>query len=119
MAEDKSLTKVTVFGAGYLTIGYALGAVTSVVTFIGAYVFCVASYGFLFGLGLGWLPSAILAGIVGWAMVYAWGAVLAIGLIGAIGTLFILPGGFVAHALLGAALGFVVWRISPKWMRGQ
>lgn len=31
------------------------------VTFCLAYIYCIASYGFLFGLGLGWIPSLILA----------------------------------------------------------
>ncbi|MFA6635722.1 MAG: hypothetical protein WCV56_01235 [Candidatus Omnitrophota bacterium] len=29
--------------------------------FLGCYIYCVATYGFLFGLGLGWLPSLIVA----------------------------------------------------------
>lgn len=33
-------------------------------TFIISYIYCITNYGFLLGLGLGWLPSIILALIV-------------------------------------------------------
>jgi hypothetical protein len=50
--------------AGYMLLGYSLGPTVGLITFIGAYIYCVAEYGFLFGLGFGWLPSMILACIV-------------------------------------------------------
>lgn len=31
-------------------------------TFIGTWIYCIATYGFLFGVGLGWLPALICAG---------------------------------------------------------
>ena len=31
------------------------------VTFIVAWIYCIANYGFLLGVGLGWLPAAITA----------------------------------------------------------
>jgi hypothetical protein len=43
------------------TLGWGLG----VVTFIGSWIYCTSKYGYLFGFGLGWLPSIILGGIVG------------------------------------------------------
>ena len=43
---------------------------------IAAYIYCIATYGFLFGLGLGWLPSGILAAIVGGLTVFLWGAAI-------------------------------------------
>jgi hypothetical protein len=44
---------------------YETGAwIVGVITFLGCWMYCIASYGFLFGVGLGWLPSAIVAGIV-------------------------------------------------------
>ena len=39
----------------YLETGVVLGWITGLLTFIAAYVYCIATYGFLFGLGLGWL----------------------------------------------------------------
>lgn len=58
---------------GYLVIGHGLGAVAGIITFISAYIWCIANYGFLFGLGLGWLPSMILAWIVYGVTILLWG----------------------------------------------
>lgn len=41
----------------YEVIGGCIGAVV----FIGCWIYCIASYGFLLGVGLGWLPSLIAA----------------------------------------------------------
>ncbi len=57
----------------YLETGVVLGWITGLLTFIAAYIYCIATYGFLFGLGLGWLPSGILAAIVGGLTVFLWG----------------------------------------------
>ena len=44
---------------------YELGrAITLLVVFIGCYIYAIATYGFLLGVGLGWIPSAIIATIV-------------------------------------------------------
>jgi len=42
-------------------IGYKI---CFVLVFIGCWIYCIASYGFLFGLGLGWLPGVITATLV-------------------------------------------------------
>lgn len=39
--------------------------VTAAITFIVSYIYCIATYGFLFGVGLGWLPSLIVAAVAG------------------------------------------------------
>jgi hypothetical protein len=41
--------------------------------FLGCWIYCISSYGFLLGVGLGWLPSAITAFIVSlvWPLVVA------------------------------------------------
>ena len=45
---------------------YSFGAlITGVIVFIGSWIYCIAEYGFLFGVGLGWLPSIIVAVIAG------------------------------------------------------
>jgi len=72
--------------AGYFIVGYVLGVTAGVITFVSAYIWCVAEYGFLFGLGLGWLPSMILAYLVGAAMFALWGP--AIACLGAIALMF-------------------------------
>ncbi len=43
---------------------YRTGAViTFCIVFVISWIGCVASYGFLLGVGLGWLPSLIVAGL--------------------------------------------------------
>ena len=34
-----------------------------ILVFVGCWIYCIASYGFLLGVGLGWLPSGIVATI--------------------------------------------------------
>ncbi len=63
---------------GYLEIGFVLGWIAGILTFIAAYIYCIASYGFLLGLGLGWLPSGIFAVIVGFLTVFLWGPALVV-----------------------------------------
>lgn len=42
-------------------IGYAI---SFAIVFIGCWIYCIATYGFLLGVGLGWLPSIITAAIL-------------------------------------------------------
>ena len=45
---------------------YPMGAlITGFITFVASWLYCIATYGFLFGVGLGWLPSIIVAYIAG------------------------------------------------------
>jgi hypothetical protein len=45
---------------------YNIGfGITAFITFIGSWIYCIATYGFLLGVGLGWLPSIIVAVIAG------------------------------------------------------
>lgn len=39
----------------------ALGQIVGSLTFLAAWIWCGVEYGFLLGVGLGWLPSAIVA----------------------------------------------------------
>ena len=60
---------------GYVLLSTGIAWVASVVTFFGCWIYCISTYGFLLGVGLGWLPSGIVAAIVfpiAWA---AWPAV--------------------------------------------
>jgi hypothetical protein len=41
-------------------VGYKI---SWVLIFICCWIYCIASYGFLMGVGLGWLPSAIVASL--------------------------------------------------------
>jgi hypothetical protein len=60
----------------YFSIGLALGVPAGFLTFIGSYAYCIATYGLLFGLGLGWCPSLILGSLVVAAMTFLWGPTL-------------------------------------------
>lgn len=42
-------------------IGGRIGAVAAILAFIACYIFGVARYGFMLGMGLGWFPAAIIA----------------------------------------------------------
>jgi hypothetical protein len=55
--------------------GYMIGVWTGIATFVLAWIYCIATGGFLFGLGLGlgWLPAAILGAIVGVIVRFMWG----------------------------------------------
>lgn len=57
----------TLQGANFMSEeDYELGVkITSWIVFIGSWIYCIAEYGFLFGVGLGWLPSLIVAVIAG------------------------------------------------------
>lgn len=47
-------------------VGYYMGfLITAVIVFIISYIYCIATYGYLLGVGLGWLPSIIVAVIAG------------------------------------------------------
>ncbi len=39
--------------------------ITASITFLGSWIYCIATYGFLLGVGLGWLLSVIVAVIAG------------------------------------------------------
>lgn len=40
--------------------------ITRIIIFVGCWIYCIATYGFLFGVGLGWLPSIIVAYLTAW-----------------------------------------------------
>ena len=45
---------------------YNLGfSITAFIVFWASWIYCIATYGFLLGVGLGWLPSIIVAVIAG------------------------------------------------------
>jgi len=39
--------------------------ITAIITFIVSWIYCIVSYGYLLGVGLGWLPSLIVAFVAG------------------------------------------------------
>ncbi len=45
---------------------YPIGLfISGLLTFIVSWIYCIIEYGYLLGVGLGWLPSIIVAAIVG------------------------------------------------------
>lgn len=61
---------------GYLNIGGVLGAIAGFLAFAASWIYCIATYGFLIGVSVGWIPAAIVGGIVGLAVTLLWGPVL-------------------------------------------
>jgi hypothetical protein len=61
----------------YLEIGTAIGAIAAVISFVVGYIYCIAAYGFLLGLGLGWLPSLILSSLIFVALRWLWAPIAA------------------------------------------
>ncbi len=56
---------------------YRIGfIITYVLAFAGCWLYCIATYGFLLGFGLGWFPSAIAAALV--ALVWPLAAVVVV-----------------------------------------
>ena len=51
----------TDWGAIYSGGGY----LTGFLVFVGSWIYCIAHYGYLWGVGLGWLPSLIVGAIAG------------------------------------------------------
>jgi hypothetical protein len=56
----------------YFYAGMVLGWFIGCLTFVAAYIYCANAYGIPVGLGLGWLPSGILAVAVGWFAMVVW-----------------------------------------------
>lgn len=61
----------------YFQIGGCLGIVPALAAFVGGWWYCAATYGFLLGFGLGWLPALILALLVELAVTLLWAPALA------------------------------------------
>ncbi len=67
----------------YFFAGGCLGVIPAIAAFFGSWWYCIVTYGYLLGFGLGWLPSIILAVIIFNAIKLLWGpaALLALFLI--------------------------------------
>lgn len=57
----------------YFAIGHGLGLLAALAAFLASWWYCAATYGYLLGFGLGWLPSLILAAILSAAFKFLWG----------------------------------------------
>ena len=106
----------------YAGIGFVLGFAVGIATFVSAWAYCVLTYGFVLGLGLGWIPAGICAGIVGWATVFFWGAALLILAISGFVLIAVFSGvhsGLAWSLAVGAAVGWLIWRVSPSRLKGK
>jgi hypothetical protein len=56
----------------YWTFSFWAGAAGAGLTFLGCWLYCIATYGFLVGVSIGWLPSAMVAAVVGFALYFLW-----------------------------------------------
>lgn len=66
------------FGATLGTIYIGGMWISGVIIFVGCWIYCIATYGFLFGVGLGWLPSIIVAFLTAWLWPLAVAGVVAV-----------------------------------------
>ena len=56
----------------YLKIGVIAGRVVGGIAFLASYWYCIDTYGYLLGFGLGWLPSGILFVVTQWVTLWVW-----------------------------------------------
>ena len=73
MTEDLSTFKED---NTYLKIGVASGFIVGGLTFFGCWLYAIQSWGWFLGIAFGWLPSAIIAVIVGVLSIFLWGPAL-------------------------------------------
>jgi hypothetical protein len=76
------------FDALYDGLGSFIGVIAGFATFVASWIYCVGEYGFLWGFGFGWVPSAMLAVVVGWVTRFIWGIGLILLVLGLISLIF-------------------------------
>lgn len=54
-------------GDGLGEVYQYIGIMVGMVVFVTSWFYCVTEYGYMWGLGLGWLPSIFAALLAGWA----------------------------------------------------
>jgi hypothetical protein len=67
------------------TIYGIVGVILGFITFVACWIYSVQEWGFLLGVGLGWIPSffvAIIAGFVGPALLFIGIIIFAVAVIG-------------------------------------
>jgi hypothetical protein len=67
---------------GYFEQGSGFGFVVAFIAFASSWIYCIAHYGFLLGVGLGWLPSIIVAVLACLLAVLLWGPLLLLFMLG-------------------------------------
>jgi hypothetical protein len=56
----------------YTDLGWIFAALTGPATLLAVWIYCVVTYGFFLGFGLGWIPATILALLVALATIFLW-----------------------------------------------
>jgi len=56
----------------YTNLGWIFAALTGPATLLAVWIYCAATYGFLLGFGLGWIPALVLALLVVVATIFLW-----------------------------------------------
>ena len=56
----------------YLLVGRGVGGILGVLAFIATWVFCIARFGLVFGIGLGWIPAAIVGMVLSVLVAWLW-----------------------------------------------
>ncbi len=59
----------------YFQQAAVFGIFVGLITFVSSWIYCIAAYGFLLGVGLGWLPSLIVAAFAYCLTVLLWGPI--------------------------------------------
>ena len=54
-------------------IGTIPAVVVALAAFVGCWIYCVAHYGLLLGLGLGWIPALVVSAVAGVVALVLWG----------------------------------------------
>lgn len=62
----------------YTNISRVLAWIVGVAVFLGSWVYCADTYGFLLGFGLGWLPASIAATLAAVGTLILWPVVGAV-----------------------------------------
>jgi len=55
--------------------------VTWIILFVGCWIYSIASYGFLLGVSLGWIPSLIVASLISFLWPFIALAIIVLGII--------------------------------------
>lgn len=119
--NQHALSGAQTASVAYAGIGFIFGVGAGIVTFILAWAYCVVTYGFVLGLGLGcgFRLRSVLALSAGRLCLFGGAALLIVLVIDGVALISATPGlntiiPHVVHAICGAAIGWLIWRLAPR-----
>jgi hypothetical protein len=56
----------------YMVVGGGVGGVLGVLVFLATWIYCVARFGLVFGIALGWIPGAIVGVVLSLLVTWLW-----------------------------------------------